>query len=61
MIDPKIRSMIYDFVIKNQHLTLAQMTQTINRILMIDICENTVKRIMGDEVTRKRGRPKKFG
>jgi hypothetical protein len=53
--------MIYDFVIKNQHLTLAQMTQTINRILMIDICENTVKRIMGDDVTRKRGRPKKFG
>ena len=62
MIDPKIRSLIHGFVLKNQHLmTLTQMTQAVNRILMIDICEETLRKIIGGKMERKQGRPKKFG
>ena len=66
MFDPKTKEIICNFLIRNHiKMTTEQLTNAILRLLLIDISEKTVTRFleetMGDQHSRKRGRPRKLG
>jgi hypothetical protein len=59
MIDKSTKKVICEFIRKNYYrMTLQEMTDIIRKVLLIDVCSDTIQRML-PEIKRKPGRRKK--